>query len=572
MRLNRLVGLAVALLANAVVFPLAASSQITTTLLPTKASGATLRIKAPPDASSAELTFSLDEIPPNAEITSATLRIVGKKKISETPQFGKVFVDAFKKEPIGQWTATKFDDQSPTAFHITSGAMRDAARSSVDNAKILTFKLTSESNLSAREYYGLPANSNDFPSAYKPRLVIEYKLPATTQNLWDPETATRTSNKLFVSVSKTAYWVAPVDPRISILCNPVFYRQDMYLFGKWNSEGSNPSEQDLFEFTSGGTFTGLHLHPQRYRKLVQDVPDGPHALISNDGRVYVLGKGSIVLYDANHFDKPAGRPMSPSDWDIKAQGKVTVDGLKVVDPPSLGADGSLYFVRSGFGYVYGMNPELQELWRYPAQDGAGAEKISPITLSPEAQHAYFLTRRGKENKFVTIDATDGSATVIPLDEKFTDFRRPLVAKRPKQDYVIVSAYSENDGTLDLYSGGNRLWHYSGAVSQPVMTADGETIFVVQKGHFRKYATASGASSCVSKEETAATSNLVIDGDQNVFFWNNGRFMVFRGTDCALLFNQQLSGLPENLDLMFSPNGTLFARIKANNTLKAIRPH
>ena len=114
---------------------------------------------------------------------------------------------------------------------------------------------------------------------------------------------------------------------------------------------------------------------------------------------------------------------------------------------------------------------MEELWRYPA----GANMVSRITLSPEPErYAYILTQRKNKDKLlndlVRIDTTDGSATRVALLDKFTDFHRPLVVKGPQQDYVVVSANSESDGTLSAYSGGALRWEKKGKVSSPMWTA------------------------------------------------------------------------------------------------------
>ncbi len=60
----------------------------------------------------------------------------------------------------------------------------------------------------------------------------------------------------------------------------------------------------------------------------------------------------------------------------------------------------------------------------------------------------------------------------------------------------------------------------------------------------------------------ATSNLVLDGDDNVYFWNNGDLKGFT-KNCLRFVSRKLDGLPKQLELLFAPDGTLFARTETN---------
>jgi hypothetical protein len=88
---------------------------------------------------------------------------------------------------------------------------------------------------------------------------------------------------------------------------------------------------------------------------------------------------------------------------------------------------------------------------------------------------------------------------------------------------------------------------------------GELIFLIQNGKLQAYDKFNGKAVCTSaRADMAATSNLVMDGADNVYFWNNGTFLGYT-KDCKPLFEQKLSDLPERLELLFAPDGTLFAR-------------
>jgi hypothetical protein len=149
-----------------------------------------------------------------------------------------------------------------------------------------------------------------------------------------------------------------------------------------------------------------------------------------------------------------------------------------------------------------------------------------------------------------------------LSDKFTAFHRPIVVKGPEQDYVVVGAYSQSDGTLSVFSGGEVRWEKPGPVSQPIVDRDGKRVFAVQNGRLQAYDILNGAVLRTSTEtDLGATSNLVLDGEDNVYFWNNGTLLCYQNS-CQALFRQPVGNLPKDLELLFSPDGTLYVRTAA----------
>lgn len=59
-----------------------------------------------------------------------------------------------------------------------------------------------------------------------------------------------------------------------------------------------------------------------------------------------------------------------------------------------------------------------------------------------------------------------------------------------------------------------------------------------------------------------TSNLVLDGEDNVYFWNNGVLLGYTKS-CENFLRKPLTGLPKDLELLFAPDGTLYARTETN---------
>lgn len=440
------------------------------------------------------------------------------------------------QDSIGAWTAIPGE----AIFSTASDSLRQPIEAAIKARKPVAFQLKSTSRLSDWDYYALPPpdNPSAYPSSFKPRLIIAYERPATLE----VPTPTRTAWKFFPT-PPTQVKVKPVFDKVPIISNPAFYQGGMYLFGHPTSQ--KPS---LYALSTSGA--------EQWRKEIQGTP-GSHALVTDTGRFYSVGENRLVLYDLE------------KQGEIKRE--VAFTDVKLAVPPTLGADGSLYFVPSGYGYVYGINPDQHEIWRYPEQEGTGSATVSRITLSPEAQHyAYLLTRRNNKNTLVRINTTDGSATTVAISDTFTDFHRPVVVKGPEHDYIVVSAYSQSDGTLSVYSGGAVLWEHRGPVSQPIVDRAGKQVFVIQRGRFQAYDILNGTALCTSERiDLAATSNLVLAGEENLYFWNNGTLFGYRD-DCLPLFHHPLSNLPQNLELLFGPDGMLYART-AEQKLSSLTP-
>lgn len=505
------------------------------------------------------LTFVLDPIPAQSKITGATLRLVGNpaaRNVAEaTPQLVTILPINYRtNDPIGQWSARPGE----SVFTATGESLSQAIAWSMFRGTAFIIELTSRSRLSDWNYYGL--SDKDFPSSFKPRLIVEYELPSKWQAF--TQDTTRTPGPFQVPRSAGAM-ATPFHQELKFISNPGFFNNRIFVFGQ-----TTAPETFLYEFLPSG--------PQTWSQKTSPAP-GSHVLIReldgwyihspndpSNGRnmpnrvdLYSVGNDHIVRYQLFQTGAP---------WKGLQDKMVSVPDLKLDVPPTLGADGSLYFVRSG--YVYGLDPNLQELWRYP-EKGAGATTYSRVTLSDGERYAYFLTQQNKENKLVSIDTSDGSATTTPLSSDWTGFQRALVVKGPEKDYVIVAAYSHDDGTLSAYSDGQLLWQKPGTVSQPIVDRTGERVFAIQKGTLHEYNLLNGAAVCNSAEtDLEADSNPVLDVDNNLYVWSNGTLLGYTNT-CHRFWIQRLE-LPKTLELLFTPGGDLLART-ATDHLFLINP-
>jgi len=523
-----------------------AGTEVTTTLLPTSSESTPadqdklLWIKADENNKPVirgHLTFDLGVLPVGATIKKATLQLVAYQ--GNEVQEVQIFPDG-GSQPAGRWTSR--NDRCCT-FAASSDPLRQRVEEAFTGRKPLSLTLQSISTRSDWRYYSMAEYGGT--SSNKPRLILEYILPTTLLEREHARDTTKTRWKFFPQPSNVR--VKPFLANLTIISNPAFHDDGIYLFAQ-----PSPQKTMLYALYPGGG--------NRWGPKETQVRPGSHAMVSSAGRLYSVGEDRIVIYD-----------LEKEGVAIKT---VDLRDFKPALRPTLGPDGSLYAMPSGSGYIYGFNPDPQELWRYRS-DATTLADASRITLSPDAgRYAYVLTKVGKETHPVRIDAATGSPVVYDLRVKtneahnldlgFKGFHRPVAIKGPKEDYVFLAAYTEQNGLLLTHSGGEVFWWKEGSASQPIVDRQENSVRAVQNGGFRVYDKFDGKEVCSSAEANlATTSNLVMDGDGNVYFWNNGTLLGY-ANDCKNILNQKLAGLPKDLELLFAPDGTLYARTEQNH--------
>jgi hypothetical protein len=526
-----------------------ASAEVTTTLLPTRSESLPadqdkmLRIKADENNKPeirVRLTFNLGVLPVGATIKKATLQLVAPRgsEVQEVQEV-QIFPDG-GMQPVGRWTSRT---DKCCSFAASSDSLRQTVEDAFVGKKPLFLTLQSISTRSDWRYYSMADYGGT--AANKPRLILEYVLPTALLEREQERDTTKTRWKFFPQPSNVG--VKPFLSNLTIISNPAFYDGGIYLFAQPSSQKTM-----LYALYAGG---GNRWGPKEIL-----VRPGSHALVSSAGRLYSVGEDRVVIYD-----------LENEGMAIKS---VDRQDFKPALRPTLGPDGSLYAMPSGSGYLYGFNPDPQELWRYRS-DATKLADASRVTLSPDAgRYAYVLTKVGKETHPARIDAATGSPVVYDLKVKtneshdldlgFKGFHRPLAIKGRQADYVFLAAYTDQNGLLLAQSGGEVIWWKEGPVSQPIVDWQENNVLAVQNGSFRAYDKFSGKEVCSSAETNlATTSNLVMDGDGDVYFWNNGSLLGY-ANDCKNILQQKLSGLPQHLELLFAPDGTLYARTDRND--------
>lgn len=535
--------------------PAARAEVTTTTVLPTRSenlpAGQSTLLKIQADGrntplSRGRLILDLGPIPPGVTIKSATLQLVASEGGGDQVQEVQVFADG-GSDPVGRWTSRK--DRCCIFATSTERLRQVVAKAFADN-KPLSLMIQSISTNSDWTYYSTnsTAEFKDI-SANRPRLIVEYELPPALAARQRERDTARTGWKFFPRPVQAT--VSPALAQVKgMISNPVFYRGGIYVFAQ--SQG----KPMLYALTS----SGANLWGP---KEITSTP-GEYALVSVTGRLYSVGAKRIAVYDLER----AGEEIT----------QVSGERFTFAGTPTLAADGSMFAMPSGFGYIYGLNPVLQELWRYPSDGKTKVAAASPVALSPQAgRYAYLLTRTDKETRPVQIDTATGAADIADLkvkvtnggaqterdlDLQFTSFLRPLVVKNNEADMVFLSANTVSNGMLVARSGKDVVWFNEGLVAQrPIADREEQHVVAVHKRAFRLFDKSNGtkATCSSSDDKLTATSNLVMDGDGNTYFWNSGSLSLLGYTKaCQKFLSQQLKELPENVDLMFAPDGTLYA--------------
>jgi hypothetical protein len=319
---------------------------------------------------------------------------------------------------------------------------------------------------------------------------------------------------------------------------------------------------------------------------------GQHLLVSPSGRLYIVGNGRIITYQLDSSN-PAQAPAAP-------QGRELTD-LNPAEAPSLGPDGSLYLVNGQ--EVYGFNPDLQELWKVTLAD----KMTSRVTVGPSGRFVYLTA---KKEGLVAINAQTGESFTTPLLNQaalakadFPSLHAPVVILHPDgSEKVYVAANSVNEGVLACFN--NRsgtiaaaenwppltgLWSQPlpdqlspGSVQQP---ASGKRIYAVrvadQRGTLTGIDWLTGATRAMAPTFAVGDSayllnggNLASDQSGTRFLWNGaGEVDLFAfGSAFSGRLHSAASGIPEQAQLLFGGDGTLYANtVEGDRVLRAIVP-
>jgi hypothetical protein len=456
---------------------------------------------------------------------------------------------------------------------IAQGAadgLRKAVYQQYAVGKPITLRLHTDSHKASSLLYS-SGNSGANPSNL-PRLVVEYKLPAAdllesagwTQMQHDPEHTGRSPWRPFRAPSNftlARIAVPRIDQAVAAVADyPLIYQGNLYVIGKVGNQN----------FLFGLDFKGA----ERWRQnigldVVQRSP-----VISRSGILYLVTESQIAAYDLNQQGKGyatsnlTGKPSAYTDL-------------------TQGNDGSLYLalVEQDVHFIYGFTAALKPFLKSAAL-AKGQEKVSTVTVSPDGRRIFAQTPAGA----VAIDVANPSdQSALALGDQqhkpFEYYHTPVAA--PVGGAVVYADFTgkANNGHLWGATSDQQIWSADVTLlPQPVLGSDGFVHYLQDSSLQAHRADQAGTAEVLVKDASInATSNLVMDGADNLYFWNNGYLQGYSANGKALFErilltsevqergSQSIEGPEQFLRLMLAPDGTLWANNKNGDSLFAFKP-
>jgi hypothetical protein len=473
----------------------------------------------------------------------------------------------------------------------TSEAFRNAVYKKYEGKdKKLSLRLRTNSARASSLFYS-SKNFGDTASN-KPRLVIEYTLPPpdlletaswsqhqqnpehTGRSPWIPFRAPNGFSLVSVSLPKIGENMG------TVVDYPLIYQGNLYLISYLIS--NNLKQNYLISLDFKGT--------KRWQRVIGEGTVQRSPVISRNGIMYIVTEKQIAGYDLTQSGKDyASHPLSEKK-------------LSAYTGLTQGNDGSLFLAmtENDVNYVYGFTPSLDPFLKV-GPFGSGQDKISTITVSPNGRKIFAQTPKGA----VVIDVANPSEQrMIPLannqDQPWEYYYVPVAG--PAGDVMIFSDFTSkaNRGNIWGYSETQRIWNASGTLlPQPVLGSNGR-VYYIQGGALRGHPyNQLGSADITAGTGLNTTSNLVMDGADNIYFWDNG-YLHGYSPQAERLFekvnftkkgleeqrpadpesvspekkaerSKDSSGPEQFIRLMMGPDGTLWANNKNGNALYAFKP-
>lgn len=582
---------------------------VTTTLLPSS-----IRPEHPDDSRrvfwlsqtperTATLTFDLRRIPLGIVVYRAVLRLVAEevayKPTSKSSASRRVIVkatlakdsDNCPASPATIWTSlvslkTIDAEGNPVAWNeqINSGArlrqelnerLKTGSPSTVVKLCLYTETEDASSLFTAPEP---PGSVSSEKASQVPRLVIQYPTISKglldtlswTQYQHDPEHTGRNAWAPRWTPKAFALRSIQVKGGGSIADYPLVWRGNLYLVYKVLDTN----------YLVALDFRGEELWRHEIGEgTVQRPP-----VIGPGGLIYLITEKAISAYDLSAPDNPV--PSFPLDGKTSAYADLTI-----------GNDGSLFVPLSEEGrtYIYGFTPDLKPFIRNGPY-ATGDQRISTITVAPDGGTLYAQTPEDAQTPegAVVIDVANPTedkpiplkaAKVVPGDY----YHAPVAGPAPGT--VVFSDYfkSDNKGQVWVLRDGRLTEGSFGTLTpQPVLGTQG-VIYFIQGGdlvHADLTQPDFKWEPSFHELNLNATSNLVMDGADNLYFWDNGKLYLFpKGlsgpvvTDFVSKCGVQAIGSPQTRDeppeqfirLILGPDGTLWTNNRGGSSLFAFVP-
>jgi hypothetical protein len=571
------------------------------------------------------LRFRTRSLPEGARYTNAVLRIVCEETISKADQEIRVFsvlgtdwnqkkLDGLKKKPppktseIGikdifgsgsGFFGTGYFGKNPAkgkAASLTSEPSKAAKALKVEtdeNGEKLISLVLWPVGAGSRRWYSI---SPQIDSANQPRLILKYTVQPSPHPVFQSDglPAVR-STRAFVPKENPSVQNSYVSRQVVSGWSyaPAFYNNLVYTLTERNSQ----------KYLNALSPLGARIWSVAIPAPPADAPKDPgqHLAVSNSGRLYIVGNQRIIVFQLD----PNNPTLKPT-----VLHNLSVPDLNPDVPLTVGPDGSLYFVNGM--EVYGLNPDLQELWKMTLKD----KTSSRVTVGPSGQFVYLTA---KNEGLVAINAQTGEITVPSSDKpgqkalnntNNLTFHAPVVIRHPDgTEKIYAGANSADSGVLACFDNFKtnpdnglakdeikQAWKIEGLFSQPsldpIQPDSSKKLYSVKVKEYKGKQFLRGtliAIDWLSGNETSWDrhfpvgssspyllngGNLALDKDGHVFIWNgDGGQSNLYGFQSSLsrIFDAVISDFPPESQLLFGTDGTLYANDVKGRILRAILP-
>jgi len=573
------------------------------TLLPVKSeskplagAGNRLWIKNSPD-NTAYLQFDLSRlakvIKPD-QLRHCTLRLVAAGVRGSQ----KVLVN-------GRLAKDDFSGEASPASIVALSALSESNRiaiNSMDKSLTQQVSMRLKDKISLRLFSGSHKGDVEFygPGAVDPsnvpRLVIEYEASQQTfletlawpQHQHDPEHTGFTPWRPLQQPTGFSQATIDMGDGWKIASFPLQYQGNLYL---------------ILDKSGKKYMTALNFKGERlWRRYLGDGTVQRSPAISRSGIFYVLWENTLAGYDLGRLKREAllnpedGGPTK-ADYSTPMQSKESsgsVSSLKAADYTDLtvGNDGSLFLAvkQADNNYILAFTPDLQAFLK-AGPFGAGKTRISPVSVSADGLTLFTQTPNGAvaidirnpHPSIGKITAPPADAVVLAADDAYfhTPVAIPIISGKSDTSFMIFANYSGSDQKGNVWgvsADSGSVWNTgsnNSLPSQPVLGGTGKLFFILDGNLKSKAYNQIGQADTVPLGEAGlkTTSNLVIDGSGNLYFWDNGAMWGVK-TEEKLnnkTFNKPLEGMEKFQRLTLGADGVIWANNNNGQQLYTIMP-